>query len=108
MLLCGCMPMKKEPIFEVYGDQELLDQMIINVEASSNAGQSYKANTLQTLLYNGKIYTVRNLHGVVTYTFYISFDDNFISIVTVDNVMVHRQDQINRLNITRGDCDRLY
>lgn len=101
MLLCGCMPMKKEPIFEVYGDQELLDQMIINIEASSNAHQPYKVNTLQTLLYNGKIYTVRNLHGVVTYTFYISFDDNFISIVTVDNVMVHRQDQINRLNITR-------
>ncbi|UYZ83946.1 hypothetical protein MTZ49_15350 [Entomomonas sp. E2T0] len=92
-----------EPEFKVYGNKQILNNMIINVQSINyrfNANTpSYTGSRTQTLLYNDKLFSFTN-DQVDRYKIYFSYD-NQVAILEFDNIMA-------RFNGSKGRINHLY
>lgn len=75
LVLQGCNMSEKmfEPEFKVYGDPNILENMVINIESLVNDAKypGYPVSKIQTQLYNGKQQSFQN-SDVISYIIYFS------------------------------------
>lgn len=101
-ILIGCF-MNKEPKFTISGEQEILNNLVINIKTTNNDA-GIEEHKIQTLLYKGNIYDL-NLDDpkVIFYEMFISLNDEVVGkSVRYDNVMrFYPEDHVNHIQVHR-------
>lgn len=100
-----------EPSFNVYGDKDLINKLIINVRSIKkwNNSQAYTESRTQTLLRDGKQFIVNN--QAESYEIYFSYGDQ-VGVLTFNNDVYQplngSSDRINELHAYKNDKGQIY
>lgn len=100
-----------EPKFNVYGDKDIINKLIINVRSVQkwNNSQAYTESKIQTLLRDGKQFVVNN--QAEFYEIYFSYGDQ-VGLLTFNNDVYRpldgSSDRINELHVYKNDKGQIY
>ncbi len=111
LIVVGCDMNKKliNPEFKIYGEQNLLDNMIINIDVYANSKYypGFSVWKTETLIYNGKQYQIpENNDDVIAYIIHYTYCSK-IGILKIDPEIVRNARGYNDVNAfyayRRGD-----
>lgn len=100
-----------EPNFNVYGDKDIINKLIINIRSIKkwNNSQAYTQSRIQTLLRDGKQFVVNN--QAESYEVYFSYGDQ-VGLLKFNNDVYRplngNSDRINNLYVYKNDEGQIY
>lgn len=98
---------KMDPEFKIYGDEDLLKDIKINIKFIREYYQRDNESKLVTALYKGKRYKVQEEYAD-TYIFYLSYKDSLVAMVEDENIMQYADGYINHLYVKKDENDQIY
>ena len=98
---------KMEPEFKIYGDEDLLKDIKINIKFTRDHYENGLESKLVTALYKGKRYKVQGEYTFI-YTFYLSYKDSLVTVREMENIMQYADGYINHLYIKKDEKDQIY
>lgn len=87
-----------EPEFKVFGKDELLKDIKINLKVIRQAKYPDNEYTVKTLLFNGERHMVQLEHAFI-YETYFSYKDEFVGTLSFENIMKNTLDYINHIYV---------